>query len=86
MTSAVGTAEKKHAKLPLNDDLYTPDEEAKAFYREETGISADEDLKKHICAVQHKAYSVRNSETSVTSSSLPLSRFISIPAYAYSSL
>lgn len=86
MASAVGTAEKKHAKLPLNDDLYTPDEEAKVFYKKETGIIDDEDLKKHICAVQHKAYSVRNDEISISSNSQSLFRFISIPAYAYSSL
>ena len=59
MASAVGTAEKKHADIPLNDDLYTPDDEAKVFYKALTRIEDDEELKTHICAVQHKAYSVR---------------------------
>lgn len=59
MALATGTAEKKHANIPLNDGLYATDDEAKAFYKAETRIDDDDELKTHICAVQNKAYSVR---------------------------
>lgn len=44
---------------PLNPDLYDPDEEEKDFFKKETGILDDEQLRQHIIAVQTKAYSVR---------------------------
>ena len=44
--------------LPLDESLYDPDEEAKAFMKTATGIEDDEDLKRHILSVQKKAFSV----------------------------
>lgn len=42
----------------LTDELYNLDDEEKAFFKAETKIEGDEELKKHIIAVQIKAYAV----------------------------
>lgn len=44
--------------LPLNDKYYTLDEDEKAFFKKETRIEDDDELKKHIIAVQTKAFPV----------------------------
>ena len=44
---------------PLDQSLYAPDEEEKAFMRATTGIQDDDALKEHILAVQAKAFAVR---------------------------
>ena len=44
---------------PLDESLYAPDEEEKAFMKTTTGIQDDEELKRHIIAVQTKAFAVR---------------------------
>ena len=44
---------------PLNEDLYNPDEESKHFFKLETGIQDEDELKEHIVAVQNKAFRVR---------------------------
>ncbi|EDR08693.1 uncharacterized protein LACBIDRAFT_297150 [Laccaria bicolor S238N-H82] len=42
----------------LDESLYSPDSEELAFYKSETGIADEEQLKKHIIAAQTKAYEV----------------------------
>ncbi|KAF5355072.1 hypothetical protein D9756_005754 [Leucocoprinus leucothites] len=46
---------------PLNQDLYNPDDEAKEFFKLETGMEDDKLLKEHILEVQAKAFKVRHS-------------------------
>ncbi|KAH9924690.1 uncharacterized protein BXZ73DRAFT_91257 [Epithele typhae] len=41
----------------LDESLYTPDEEEKAFMKATTGIQDDGELKRHIIAVQTRAFS-----------------------------
>jgi hypothetical protein len=48
---------KEYVK-PLNQDFYDPDDEAKEFFKLETGIEDDKCLKDHILAVQAKAFKV----------------------------
>ncbi|KAF8816992.1 hypothetical protein BYT27DRAFT_7154095 [Phlegmacium glaucopus] len=43
---------------PLNNKLYRLDEDEKDFFKKETKIKDDEELKQHILDVQSKAYSV----------------------------
>ncbi|TFY61381.1 hypothetical protein EVG20_g7081 [Dentipellis fragilis] len=44
---------------PLNSSLYKLGDEEKAFFKATTGISGDEQLKRHILAAQAKAYAIR---------------------------
>ena len=44
--------------VPLDEALYRIDDEAQAFMQGQTGIQDTEELKRHILAVQAKAYSV----------------------------
>ena len=44
---------------PLDESLYAPDEDEKAFMKATTGIHDDGELKRHIIAVQHNAFAVR---------------------------
>lgn len=46
-------------KMPLEERFYDLDAEQVEFFRNETGIQGEEELKHHIVAVQTKAYSVR---------------------------
>lgn len=50
---------QKAYKSSLDEKFYSLDEEEKSFFKKETGIQDDEELKAHIIAVQTKAYSVR---------------------------
>ncbi|TFK50836.1 hypothetical protein OE88DRAFT_1659936 [Heliocybe sulcata] len=43
---------------PLDPTLYVLDDEESAFFKSHIGIADDEELKKHILAVQEKAYKV----------------------------
>ncbi len=43
---------------PLDESLYAPDDEEKAFMKTTTGIQDDDELKRHIIAVQTKAFGV----------------------------
>lgn len=43
---------------PLEDRFYSLDAEEREFFKKETGIESDEELKNHLIAVQSKAYSV----------------------------
>ncbi|KAL5492120.1 hypothetical protein ACEPAI_3567 [Sanghuangporus weigelae] len=43
---------------PLDYSLYNPDEEEKMFFKKETGIEDDEQLREYIIAVQTKAYTI----------------------------
>lgn len=45
---------------PLDEQLYDLDAEEREFFKKETGIETDEELKKHLIAVQTKAYLVRS--------------------------
>ncbi|TFY61382.1 hypothetical protein EVG20_g7080 [Dentipellis fragilis] len=44
---------------PLDSSLYKLEDEQKVFFKATTGITDDEDLKKHILNVQAKAYALR---------------------------
>ena len=44
---------------PLDESLYAPDEEEKAFMKATTGIQDDDELKEHILAAQANAFAVR---------------------------
>ncbi|KAJ3710936.1 hypothetical protein C8R42DRAFT_596483 [Lentinula raphanica] len=53
--------QEESLKLPVSQldvSLYHLDDESKAFFKRETGIQDDEEVKAHIVAVQNKAYSV----------------------------
>lgn len=51
--------EKEFGKLnPLDESLYKLDENGLAFMKRQTGIDDEEELKKHILAVQAEAYQV----------------------------
>ena len=51
--------EKELGKLnPLDESLYKLDEEGFAFMKTQTSIDDEEELKKHILAVQAEAYEV----------------------------
>lgn len=52
-TQATGVWEK-----PLVNSFYDPDDDAKEFFRKETGITNDDELKQHILKAQAKAFSV----------------------------
>ena len=43
---------------PLDNELYNPDEDTVAFFKKETGILYDDELKQHVLTVQAKAFSV----------------------------
>lgn len=43
---------------PLDESLYSLRADESAFFREQTGIADQEELKRHITAVQRKAYQV----------------------------
>ena len=43
---------------PLDEALYAPAEEEKAFMKATTGIEDDDELKRHIIGVQIKAFEV----------------------------
>ena len=42
----------------LDERFYDPDSEVLAFYKSETGIVDDEELKRHILALQKEAFAV----------------------------
>ncbi len=46
--------------LPLDDNLYTLDDETSDFFKVQTGIQDTEELKKHLLRVQAEAYAVRS--------------------------
>lgn len=47
-------------KRPLDSVSYAPDDEAKDFFKRETGILDDAELQKHILRVREKAFFVSN--------------------------
>ncbi|KAI5121149.1 hypothetical protein M0805_007147 [Coniferiporia weirii] len=46
------------ANLPLDPGLYAPSAQEVAFFKGETGIKSDEELKEHVIAVQKEAWEV----------------------------
>lgn len=44
--------------LPVDESLYSLDEEASAFFKAQTRIQDDDKLKRHILDLQKKAYEV----------------------------
>lgn len=44
--------------LPQDDECYILDEDEKTFFKKETRIEDDNELKKHVITVQTKAYAV----------------------------
>lgn len=43
----------------LQDGFYDPDDDALAFFKKETGIADDAELKQHIITIQREAFSAR---------------------------
>ena len=54
------TAEEAEAlrNLTLDPELYNPSDAEKAFFKEQTGIQDDEQLREHIIAVQSEVWKV----------------------------
>jgi hypothetical protein len=52
------TADADLKPVELNESLYKLDADEKAFFKEQTGIVDDEELKRHIIRVQREAYAV----------------------------
>lgn len=46
-------------------DFYCPTEAEVAFFKSQTGIHDDKELKEHIVKIQHEAWDVSSSGTSV---------------------
>ena len=76
--------------VPLDEALYRIDNEAQAFMQGQTGIQDTEELKRHILAVQAKAYSVSSyifkTISGSCSKALLFCRSTPIPAFAVSHL
>ena len=45
-------------EIPLDESLYVLPEEERTFFKQQTGISDDDELKAHILRVQAEAYKV----------------------------
>lgn len=48
------------AKQPLDPSVYNLKDDEKAFFRAQTGITSDEQLRQHILKVQEDAYKARS--------------------------
>lgn len=48
----------KDTKPPIDESLYSLDPDEYAFFKSQTGISNEDELKAHILAVQARAYEV----------------------------
>ncbi len=67
----------------LDDSLYALTEDEAAFFKVETGIQDDVQLKNHILAIQEEAYKVRvDISRDLLCSNPSLRRFILILAFA----
>jgi hypothetical protein len=51
-------ADTQLAKVPLDESLYSLGEELATFFKQQTGIRDDEELKRHAMEVQKEAYDV----------------------------
>jgi hypothetical protein len=72
-------------KLPLDDIFYSLTPQEALFFKSHTGIEDDDDLKRHILAVQKKAYDVRSlyyAYKDIDVYSLYCGRFVAILAFA----
>ncbi|EIW65002.1 uncharacterized protein TRAVEDRAFT_68659 [Trametes versicolor FP-101664 SS1] len=58
MTDASNPVEPKPQSRPLDESLYSIDDQALQFMREQTGIQDPEELRKHIFAAQAEAYAI----------------------------
>lgn len=56
--SEVSTKPLPLAELALDPTLYNPTAEEVVFFKSQTGIESDEELKEHILAVQKEAWDV----------------------------
>ena len=56
----------QHYFLPLEESLYSLGDAESVFFKSQTGIHDDEQLKKHIVAIQEQAFSVRNNSPSAS--------------------
>ncbi|TFK75137.1 hypothetical protein BDN72DRAFT_892489 [Pluteus cervinus] len=57
---SIDTIDKSHAlvNIPLDESLYSLNDVETAFFKEQTGIQDDEELKQHVLSVQKSAYAV----------------------------
>ena len=65
MTSTETTTKPPSQRLPnlkLDPSLYNPQQHELEFFKEQTGIEDDEELKAHILAVQKEAWEVSSSD------------------------
>lgn len=53
-----GSSQLSPPNLALDESLYSLTEEERSFFKEQTGIPDDEELKAHILRVQAEAYEV----------------------------
>jgi hypothetical protein len=61
ITTLLGDVTFQTASIPAADtSLYSLTSEEAAFFKAQTGIDDDEDLKRHILEVQAKAYKVNH--------------------------
>ena len=58
-------AKREFVAYPLDDTLYTLGEEEIAFFKSQTGIDDEEELKRHILRLQKEAYEVRQCHCSL---------------------
>ena len=47
-----------HANAKLDPTLYNPSPEDIAFFKQQTGITSDEELKEHVLTIQKEAWNV----------------------------
>jgi hypothetical protein len=58
MSENVSTPQGSSPGIPLDESLYDLAEEERTFFKQQTGIQDDDELKAHIIRVQTEAYEV----------------------------
>jgi hypothetical protein len=76
----MSTPEDATTGLALDESLYSLTAEESAFFKSQTGIEDDDELKEHILAIQAKAYKVFQSSSISLSITLTTFRYIRILA------
>ncbi|KAG1870346.1 hypothetical protein C8R48DRAFT_789353 [Suillus tomentosus] len=72
-TTLLGIRSRNASALTVDTSLYSLSSEQAEFFKAQTGIDDDEDLKRHILEVQAKAYKASHSQwTSLSLSNLPV--------------
>ena len=69
--SVPAVTEDMLAKLQLDGSLYSLTPEESAFFKQQTGIQGDEELKRHVLEVQKEAWDVRRPPLSIANVMCP---------------